>query len=91
MNHLFAQSLMFSSIAMYHIPQSSSITEASPSDCLLSYPGYSLGEFYPSAEMQSMYSTTTADWAMQTRILDITEFNVIPRTSILGGVLASYK
>ena len=34
-----------------HIPQSSSITEASPSDCLVSYPGHSLGESYPSVEM----------------------------------------
>ena len=33
------------------IPQSSSITEASPSDCLVSYPGHLLGESYPSAEM----------------------------------------
>ena len=41
------------------IPQSSSIIEASPSD-----PGHSLGEgFTPSAEMQSVYSATTADWA----------------------------
>ena len=39
-----------------HIPQSSSITEASPSDYLVSYPGHSLGELYSSAEMQSVYS-----------------------------------
>ena len=45
------------------IPQSSSITEASPSDCLMSYPGHSLGEFYPSAVMQSGYSTAPTDWA----------------------------
>ena len=29
-----------------HIPQSSSITGASPSDCLVSYPGHLLGESY---------------------------------------------
>ena len=29
-----------------HIPQSSSITGTSPSDCLLSYPGHSLGGVY---------------------------------------------
>ena len=29
-----------------HIPQSSSITETSPSDCLVSYPGHSLVESY---------------------------------------------
>ena len=39
-----------------HISQSSSITGASPSDSLESYPGYSLGESYPSAEMKSAYS-----------------------------------
>ena len=33
-------------------PQSSGITEASPSDCLESYAGHSLGESYLSAEMQ---------------------------------------
>ena len=41
------------------IPQSSSITGASMSDCLVSYPGHSffLGEgTYLTAEMQSMYS-----------------------------------
>ena len=43
---------------MFWIPQSSNITGASPSDCLVSYPGYSLGGrgCYPSAEMQSVYS-----------------------------------
>ena len=45
------------------IPQNSSITEASPSDYLVSYPGYRLGEFYPSAEMSSEYSSSPADWA----------------------------
>ena len=38
------------------ILQSSSITEASPSDCLVSYAGHLLGESYPSAETQSVYS-----------------------------------
>ena len=37
------------------IPQSSSITGASPSDSLVSYPGRSWGESNPSAEMQSVY------------------------------------
>ena len=44
------------------IPQSSSITGASPSDCLVSYPGQSLRECYPSAEMQSVYSTVSGEW-----------------------------
>ena len=44
------------------ILQSSCITEASPSDCLVSYLGHSLGECYPSAEMQSVYSADPVDW-----------------------------
>ena len=39
------------------IPQSSSITGTSPSDCWVKYPGNSLGWRYPAAKMQSMYST----------------------------------
>ena len=46
-----------------HIPQRSSITGASPSDCLVLYPGHLLEESYPSAEMQSVYSTVPAGWA----------------------------
>ena len=42
------------------IPQSFSITEASPSGFLVSYPGHSLGRTYLSAEVQSVYSTTRA-------------------------------
>ena len=39
------------------IPQSFSVTEALPFDCLVSYPGLSLwGESYFSAKMQSVYS-----------------------------------
>ena len=38
------------------ILQSFSITETSLSDCLVSYPGHSVGESYPSAGMQLMYS-----------------------------------
>ena len=44
------------------IPQSFRITGASPLDCLVSYPGHLLGESYPSAEMQSVYSTVSANW-----------------------------
>ena len=47
------------------ILQSSSITGASPWDCFVSYPGHSLGESYPSAEMQSVYSTVPNDWATE--------------------------
>ena len=46
-----------------HIPQSSTITGAGPSDCLVSKRGNSLGKSYPSAEIRSMYSTVPADWA----------------------------
>ena len=45
------------------IPQRSSIAGTSPSDCLVSYPGHSLGGSYPSAEVQPGYSTAPADWA----------------------------
>ena len=50
--------------AVLHIPQSSSITETSPSDCLVSYPEHSLGNSYPSVEMQSVYSVASADKAI---------------------------
>ena len=48
-----------------HVPQSSTISEASSSDGLVSCPGDSLGESYPSAERQSEYSTTPADMALR--------------------------
>ena len=51
------------------IPQSSSITEASPSDFLVSYQGHSLGESYLSAEIQSVYSAVPADWAHKLLVL----------------------
>ena len=51
-----------------HIPQSSNITEVSASDCLVSYTGHSLGESYPSAKMQFVYSTAPASWACCTLI-----------------------
>ena len=44
------------------IPQSFCMTGTSPSDRFVTYPGYSLGGSYPSAEMQSVYSTAPADW-----------------------------
>ena len=47
------------------ITQSCSITGTSPSDCLVSYPEHSLGESYPSAEMQSVYSPAPADWTRE--------------------------
>ena len=44
------------------IPQSSSISGASPSDCFLSLDTRWSRESYPSAEVASVYSTATADW-----------------------------
>ena len=48
-----------------HIPQSSSIAGASPSDSLMSYPRHSLVVgAYPYAKIQSVYSTASAGWAL---------------------------
>ena len=47
-----------------YVPQSSSITGTSPSDCLVSYLEHSLGESYSSAEKQSVNSTAPAERAM---------------------------
>ena len=44
------------------IPPNSSITADSP-DCLVSFPGHSLGESYSSTEVQSVYFAVPADWA----------------------------
>ena len=44
------------------IPQISSITGASPSDCTVTYLGQSFEESYLSADVQSVYSTVSADW-----------------------------
>ena len=46
------------------IPQGPSITGNSPWDYLVLYSGHSLGGSYPSAEVQSVYSTAPADWAI---------------------------
>ena len=47
------------------IPQSPIITGASPSDCFESYLGHLWS--YPSAEVQSVYSTARADWTTHTK------------------------
>ena len=47
-----------------HIPQTSSIIGTSPSDYLVSYLGHSLWRSYPSAEVQSVYSTAPDNWAI---------------------------
>ena len=43
-----------------YIPQISKV-EGLLSNCLMSYLAHSLGDFYPSAEIQSVFSTTPAD------------------------------
>ena len=44
-------------------PKDPALPEATLSDCLMSYPGYSLeGGSYLPAEMQSVYSTAPTDW-----------------------------
>ena len=49
-----------------HIPQNPSITGTSPSDCIVSYSGHSLGwGSCPSAAVQLVYSTAAANWATQ--------------------------
>ena len=58
--------------AVLHIPQSASIAGASSWDYLVLYPGYSLGEPYSSAEVQSVYSTALADWAIKKWFRDFT-------------------
>ena len=47
-----------------HIPQSSSITGTSPSNCYVPYAGYSLGRSYSSAEVQLVYSAAPANLAI---------------------------
>ena len=44
-----------------HITQSFKITGGSPSVCFMSYTGHTLGESYPSAGMQSVYSAAPAE------------------------------
>ena len=46
------------------IPQSSNITRALLSDCLVSYLGDLLGGVLTPAEIHLVYSTTPADWAV---------------------------
>ena len=48
-----------------NIPPNSSITKASSSDCLVSYPGHPLGKSYHTVEIKSMYSAAPADWAIR--------------------------
>ena len=51
-------------LGVHYIPQSSR-TVTTPLDGLVFYPGFLLGVVYPSAEMQLVYSTVPADWAVK--------------------------
>ena len=50
--------------AVLHIPQSSSITGASPSDCLVSYPGQFGGEVFPFCRgaVSVFYNSSRLSW-----------------------------
>ena len=66
---------------IHYIPQSSSITGASPSHSFVSYQGHSFaGGSCPSAEIQSMHSTVPVDRAVLTKILG--RFKVVGTTKI---------
>ena len=82
------------------LPQSSRIIKASTSDCLVSYSGLSLGESRPHpAEMQSVYSAASTDWAIQdSRLGSLTPLRICsrcilqpqptgPSRTLVGGVL----
>ena len=55
-----------------HIYQSPSIIGTLPSDCLVSYPGHSLGESYHSVDVQSVYSTVLGERVKQERYKNAT-------------------
>ena len=64
-----------------HIRQSPSISGASASDCLVSYYRTLIEGSYPSAELQSVYSTAPADWAIhrvnvKTILFQIIQFSI---------------
>ena len=54
---------------VFCISQSSSFNAASLSDNLVSYPGHLLEEFYPSLEMQLVYSTAPPNWAEKMKLV----------------------
>ena len=76
------------------IPQSSSITGSSPSDCLISYTGHwFVGWYNLSAEKQLVYSTAPADWAAinGTKSVTIPPSQSEPRSNHNEGVFLSTK
>ena len=83
---------------IFCIPQSSSVTGASLSNYLPSYPEHSLEESYSSAEMQLEYSTAPANKVKTLRILiqlDALKDNMVNQTiswaaSIKNNLLTCY-
>ena len=73
------------------IPQSSSITGTSSSDCLVSYPGHSLGGSYPSAEVHSVYSKAPANWASKAGASPLACLLLYPGHLLWGGGLTSLQ
>ena len=65
---LINKNLLFSGFCHPGIPQSSSITGTTPSDYLVSIQDTHWGGSNLSAEMQSLYSKTPADWEICVRI-----------------------
>ena len=64
------------------IAQSFSIAGASQSDGLVSYPGHSLEESYPSAEIQSVNSATPTDWAWNKKVHTISK-GINPKVNVI--------
>ena len=77
------------------IPQSSSTARTSLLDCLVSYPGHTLMGSYPSAEVQSVYSTVPTEWAItslfmiQRRRLLITLSYILSRDGTFNAIKAA--
>ena len=68
---------------VHRIPKSFSITEASPSDCLMSYLGHSLSGRSYSAEMELAYSIAPAECAGLKLCADIKEMGWLKKENIL--------
>ena len=67
-----------------HIPPNCN-TGGLPSDGLMSYPGQSLQESYPSAEMLTVYSTAPTNWAA--KLFLVKDYTI--KTDIFRGYLSS--
>ena len=69
---------------MLRIPQSSSLTKALPSD---PYEGHSLGKFYPSAEVQSVYSTVPGEDSTWHKILGHCNYDdIVKLPNVVDGM-----